>query len=127
MAADNLAQFQFGRLGALGQKRVERHQDARRAEAALQRVMAPEGVLQGRKPLGRRRQPLNGADVESVHLHRERQAGARRDAVDLHRAGAADAVLAADMRPGRTDEVAQRVGEQRCAARPRRSRRAHSR
>ena len=33
-------------------------------------------------------------------LHREHQAGAHRPAVDHHRAGAADAVLAADMRAG---------------------------
>ena len=36
----------------------------------------------------------------AVGLHREHQAGAHRLAVDQHRAGAANAVLAADMRAG---------------------------
>ena len=35
---------------------VERHQDAGRAEAALQRVMAAERRLQNRQPAGLRRQ-----------------------------------------------------------------------
>ena len=47
-----------------------------------------------------------------VGLHGERQAGARGDAVDLDRAGAADAVLAADMRAGRAQLMAQEIGQQ---------------
>ena len=79
---------------------IERHQDAGGAEAALQRVMAPERLLQHRQAARRRREAFDGADVRAVRLHRERQAGARRHAVDLDRAGAADAVLAADMGAG---------------------------
>ena len=45
-------------------------------------------------------------------LHRERQAGARRRAVDLHGAGAAHAMLAADMRAGRAQHMAQEIAEQ---------------
>ena len=40
-------------------------------------------------------------------------AGARDLAVDLHRAGAADAVLAADVRAGEQQLLAQEVGEVR--------------
>ena len=45
-------------------------------------------------------QPFDGADRLALRLHREHQAGAHRLAVDDHRAGAADAVLAADVRAG---------------------------
>ena len=42
-------------------------------------------------------------------LHRQHQAGANDIAVDAHRAGAADAVLAADMGPGQLQMLAQEV------------------
>ena len=45
-------------------------------------------------------------------LHGEHQAGAHAVAVDQHRAGAAHAVLAADMRAGEPERVAQEIGEQ---------------
>ena len=82
------------------------------AEAALQRMVATEGRLQDREPVRRGRQSLDGANIATLGLHRERQAGARRHAVDGDRAGAADPVLAADMRARRADLMAQRVGEQ---------------
>ena len=44
-------------------------------------------------------------------LHREDQAGAHRLAVDQHGAGAADAVLAADVGAGEAKLMAQAVGE----------------
>ena len=48
----------------------------------------------------------------SVGLHREHQAGAHRLAVEEDRAGAADAVLAADVRAGQAELVAQEVAQQ---------------
>ncbi len=45
------------------------------------------------------------------NLRREREAAARRAAIDQHRAGAADAVLAAEMRAGQFQLLAQEVGE----------------
>ena len=74
--------------------------------------MAAEGLLQHRQPARLRRQAFDGAQSAAIGLHRERQAGARRHAVDLDRAGAADAVLAADMGAGRAEHVAQEVGQQ---------------
>ena len=58
---------------------------------------------------GAGRQPLDGGDRVAVGLHREHQARAHRHAVDQHRAGAADAVLAAGMRAGERELVAQAV------------------
>ena len=45
-------------------------------------------------------EPFDGAYLLAVGLHCEHQAGADRRAVDQHGAGAADAVLAADMGAG---------------------------
>ena len=58
-------------------------------------------------------------DLGAVAGDREGDAGARRRAVDQHGAGAADAVLAAEMRAGEVALLAQEVGEMRCAARRR--------
>ena len=66
-------------------------------------MMPAEGRLQRREPVRRRGEALDGADVAAFHLHRERQAGARGLAVDRDRAGAADAMLAADMGAGRAE------------------------
>ena len=47
----------------------------------------------------------------AVRLHRQHQAGARRAAVEQDGAGAADAVLAAEMGAGQAELVAQEIGE----------------
>ena len=54
-------------------------------------------------------QALDGADGFAGGLHRKHQAGAHRLAVDDHRAGAADAVFAADMGSGLPAFLADRV------------------
>jgi hypothetical protein len=46
-----------------------------------------------------------------VRLHRQHQAGTNDVAVDAHRAGAANAVLAADMGSGELKMLAQEVSE----------------
>src|SRR5207237_10141840 len=83
------------------------HQEARRAEAALQPVMLPERLLQ-RMKLFVLRQALDGADLCVPRLNGEHQARANRFAVDEHRAGSAHPVLAAKMRAGDAAIVAQR-------------------
>ena len=59
-----------------------------------------------------RRQPFHGGDAAAVGLRREHQARADRGAVDDHRAGAAHAMLAADMRTGEQEIVTQKVAQQ---------------
>ena len=81
-------------------------QDAGRAEPALQRVMLVERLLQ-RAP----RQALDRAQLAAVDLDGEHQARAHRDAVELDRAGAADPVLAADVRARQAELVAQEVAQ----------------
>ena len=64
---------------------------------------------------GRRRrlgQPLDGGDLRAVGADREQQAGPDRRAVQQDGAGAAHAVLAADVGAGQLQVVAEEVGQQ---------------
>ena len=110
MFADRLA----ARRDARGQQFARADQDAGRAIAALQRVALLEGALQ----IGDRtgiRQALDGFHVRAVALHREGQAAADDLAIQQHRAGAAHAMLAADMTAGQRQIVAQKIDQ--CPAR----------
>ena len=89
---------------------VDQHQKSGRAKAALQAVVFHERPLQ-RMKLVAVRQSFDGADFLPSRLHREHQAGANRLAFDEHRAGAADAVLAADMGAGLPAIVAHHIGQ----------------
>src|SRR5262249_1319165 len=60
---------------------------------------------------GGRAEAFDGADRLAVRLHGEHQGGAHRLAVEDHRAGAADAVLAADMGAGLPAVVADRIDQ----------------
>src|SRR6267378_550722 len=89
---------------------LRRHQHARRAEAALQRVLLMKGLLQ-RLQLAGIRKALDGVHLAAVRLHGEHQAAAHDIAVDPHGACAAHPVLAADMRAREAQLIAQEVDE----------------
>ncbi len=74
--------------------------------------MALERVLERRE---RRiiRERLHRLHARAVGLHGEQAAAAHRDAVEPHGAGAADAVLAADMGSGEPEPVSEEVGEEK--------------
>jgi len=112
MAGETGTDFAFARIGALAQERIERHQDAGRTEAALQGEVLAEGVLQRREAIGGRRQAFDSANVRALGLYGECQTGARRHAVDLHRAGAAYAVLATDMRAGCPQRMPEEIAQE---------------
>ena len=57
-------------------------------------------------------EPLDGGDLRAVRLHREQHAALHRLAVEVDRAGAAVAGVAADVRAGQVDVVADEVDEQ---------------
>src|SRR3954453_21177843 len=104
---ENLLVRQFG----IGLQRVYRkHQEAGRAEAALERMMGDEGLLHGVQfvAVG---ETFDRSDALALRLDREHQAGSYRIIVEDHRARAADAVLATDMRPGQPAFVADDIGE----------------
>src|SRR6202140_5368886 len=109
MPAEQVANVFVIRLLVPAQEAVERHQDAGGAEAALQRMIALQRRLQNAEPVCRRREPFHGAELAAVDLRGQGEAGARRLAVDRDGAGAAHAVLAADMGSGGADLVAQEI------------------
>ena len=89
---------------------VRADQHAGRAETALQCVASPECILQVGDGAGIG-QPLDGLDLRAVALHREHQAAAHNRAVNAHRAGAANAVLAADVAAREAKVVAQEIDQ----------------
>src|SRR5205814_2407409 len=82
----------------------------RRAKAALQRVTPAERVLQVRDRAGVRH-ALDGLDPSAIALHCQREAAAHDRVVHPHRAGAAYAMLAADMAAGEAERLAQEVDQ----------------
>ena len=56
-------------------------------------------------------EPFDGADLSAFGLYGEHQAGPHRLAIDDHGAGAANAVLATDMRAGLAAILADRIGQ----------------
>src|SRR5690606_23169140 len=85
-------------------------QHAGRAEAALQGVIAVEGLLQCSQcaAFG---QAFDGLDLCSLSLHGIHEAGAYLIAVVADGAGAAGTLFAADVGPGQVQFLAQEVGQ----------------
>jgi hypothetical protein len=97
------------RLGEHGGGRAEL---ARRAVSALERVVADEGVLQGvHFSVGG--QALDGGDGAAVVSHGQGQAGVGPPSVDQHGARAALAVIAALLRSGQAELLAEQVEQGR--------------
>ncbi len=106
MFADSVA----ARHAAARQQLVGADQHAGRAIAVLQRV----ALLERELPIGDGAgigKALDSLHLGAVALHREHQTAADDLAVEQHRAGAADAVLAADMGAGERKIVAQEVDQ----------------
>ncbi len=112
VARDHVAGLLVRGAGVVLQPGVDGGQEARRAEAALEPVALGERLLHRAERAVGVGEPLDGGDLEALRGDREHQAGAHRPAVDQDRAGAADAVLAADVGAGEAEVVAQRVGQQ---------------
>src|SRR5262245_44845132 len=97
-----------GRVLAACDEVARREQDARGAEAALERVAVRERLLQ-RAERALDRESLNGGQLRAVDLGREHQARAGGGSVHEDGAGSADPVLAADVRAGQPEGVAEEV------------------
>ena len=100
-------------VGMLLEQRDARHDEARRAEAAHQRVLVAERLLHRMQRVAVR-EAVDGANLLALHLDRQRRAGVDRAAVDDHRAGAAGAAVAAALVAGQVGAHAERI-EQRDA------------
>jgi hypothetical protein len=96
----------------------DRHHEARGAEAALQAVAFVKRLLHGMKWSVVSGQALDRRHFVAFRLDGEHQAGAHRRTVEQNGAAPAHAVLAADVRAGQAEVVAQVVGQE--AARIRR-------
>src|SRR4051812_23544756 len=88
-----------------------RHHEARRAEAAHQRVLVAERRLDGMQRLAGR-EAVHRANLLALDVDGERRTRIDRAAVDDHRAGAAGAAIAAPLVAGEIGAHAKRV-EQR--------------
>jgi hypothetical protein len=86
-----------------------RHDHAGRAVAALQSVVFAKGFLHRVQGPARLGQALDGGDLGALALQGEQGAGLRRNAVDMHDAGAALRGVAAHMRAGKPKIFAQEL------------------
>src|SRR5205809_647820 len=77
------------RVGIFLEQADAGHDEARRTEAAHQRILLAERLLHGMEPAVGRRETVDVADALALHVDGERRAGVDRPAVDEHRAGAA--------------------------------------
>src|SRR6185295_14537252 len=108
MLADRIA----ARHAARAEQILRRQQHRGRAEAALQRVALAECLLEigDRAGIGH---ALDRLHARAVALDGEREAAAHDHIVETDRAGAAHAVLAADMTAGEPERVAQEIDQRR--------------
>ena len=106
--------------GVLLGRSGRRAQDRRRSDIRIPAVQKPHCRAWWRRKAACSTESRSGAGAspstvrisQPSSLHRERQAGTGRHAVDRDRAGAAHAMLAADMRARRAELVAQCIGQQ---------------
>src|SRR5215471_3599992 len=112
MAAEDIADFILGRMGISRKVIRKRHQDARGAEAALQRMVLLERLLQRVERAVGGCERLDGGHAAPLRLHRKREAAAHRHAIDQHRAASAYAVFATNMSAGGANDMAQEIGQQ---------------
>ena len=111
VAGQRDADLVVGRVRVVAQERGRRHDEAGRAEPALQAVVVAERRLDRRQRAVGAAEALDGGDLGAVGLHGEHQARAHGLAVEQHGAGAADAVLAAEVGAGEPAPLAQEVGQ----------------
>src|SRR6266446_6681070 len=110
IAGEMRADLFAARNAAVGQQFLRGEQHARRAITALQGVARDERFLQI-GDLVRIGHAFDGVDARAVALHRQHQAAAHHHAVDAYAAGAAYAVLAADMTARERNVFAQEVDQ----------------
>src|SRR3954464_11913705 len=111
-ARDRRAYLLVGRLWVLVEQRSRRHRHPGRAEAALERVLLVEPLLD-RVELPVSLERLDGADLVALAHRRECRARLERLAVHEDHACAAVRGVAAPMRTGQPGRVADEMHEER--------------
>src|SRR2546427_11631526 len=109
---DRLADLQLRRLLVLLEQGDGGHHHSGSAEAALQPVLLVEAFLD-RMELPVLLEPLDGRDRPLIGLHGEHRARLHRAAVEEHRAGAAVGGIAADVRAGHPEVLAEEMDKER--------------
>src|SRR5690349_8219853 len=112
VAVERFADLRLARLRVVLQQVDGRHHHAGGAEAALQAVALAERGLH-RVQLAVGGEALDGRDLGALHLQREHRARLHRAAVHVHRARAALRGVAADVRAGEPELLADELHEQR--------------
>jgi hypothetical protein len=109
------ADLGLARVGVLGEQRRRAHHHARRAEAALQPVVLLERRLDHAERAVGVRHSLDRAHLRAVEVGREDRAGLGRQPAHVDDAGPALRGVAADMRAGQAEPLAQQIHQQRAA------------
>src|SRR5215471_10553367 len=117
-AAAEIARNRFddvvsGRVRIDGKQRVRREDHGRSAVTALQTVCFTEGILQRRQFAGARRDAFDRRNWRSFGLRCKHQARTHGDSVKQDGTGAANAVLATDVRALKTEMFAQAIEQRR--------------
>src|SRR4051812_567491 len=112
IARDALANLVLARLRVIGKEIRGAHDHPRRTEAALQAVLLPESCLQ-RMQLAASCQALDRDHSGAVSLNGEHRARFNGAVFDQHGTRAALARVAADVRPGQVQLLAEEVHQQR--------------
>src|SRR5262249_11643168 len=108
-----LADRLFGEVMALAVNHVDgRHDHAWGAEAALQTWTSAERFLERVQRRATTRKPLDGPALVTVGHDRQRGARLHRLAVEMHDAGAALRGIAANMRAGQSQILAQELHQE---------------
>src|SRR5919201_21881 len=111
IAFEPVANVALARLRIAREQLTGREDHSGRAEPALEPVLVPEGLLH-RMQLAILRQAFDGGDGPPFDLDSEQRAGLDRPAVEQDGAGAALAGVAAHVRSGQAEDVAQEMDEQ---------------
>src|SRR5665213_725205 len=112
VALEPMPDLLIARVGIAIQDLLRRHDHARRAEAALQSVLIPEGFLDLVQLAVGGGHAFDGQDLGAIALDREDGAALDGLAVQLHCAGPAQRRLAADVRTGESDHLAQVMNQE---------------
>src|SRR5690242_20770873 len=111
IAAQRLLDFRLGRMRVGGQQIFHRHDEAGGAVAALGAAPVTISLLNGGQAAVFAH-PFHGGDLLLLAAGGQQRAGKHRDTLHLHRAGAAGGVVAAALRPGEAQVLAQHVEQQ---------------
>src|SRR5258705_4248280 len=110
VARQRLPDLPRARSRLSGQQILSGQDHARSAEAALERVLLRESLLEV-EGLAGARHAFDRLDPAAIALDGQHETAPHDRAVHAHRAGAADAVLAADVGAGQLEPIAEKINE----------------